>query len=178
MLHTVAGLLHQSFIRCFLEVISKDLSYLGLIAIRRFHLAAKACNRSGKWENRMAGMLASGLVFGIGFNSTAWAQSSTRFDGQYRGELTLTKVIKENCTEPPLGALYPLNISKGEVRFVYVPRFDTTLRGRVDDNGVLTASARLKHGSARMTGRVQGNRITASIVTPSCHYTYQTKDFN
>jgi hypothetical protein len=126
----------------------------------------------------MLRLLGLGLVLGTGLASVAWAQGSTKFDGQYRGELTLTKEIKDNCTQPPLGALYPLRISRGEVQFVYVPRFDTTLRGRVDDNGVLTASARLKHGSARMTGRVQGNRITAYIVTPSCHYTFQTKDFN
>ena len=126
----------------------------------------------------MPRMLAWGLVFGIGLGGAAWAEGSTRFDGQYRGELILTKEIKENCTQPPLGALYPLSISRGEVRFVYVPRFDTTLRGTVDDKGVLRASARLKHGSAQMTGRVQGNRITAYIVTPSCHYTFQTKDFN
>jgi hypothetical protein len=126
----------------------------------------------------MLRLLGLGLVLGTGLASVAWAQGSTKFDGQYRGELTLTKEIKDNCTQPPLGALYPLRISRGEVQFVYVPRFDTTLRGRVDDNGVLTASARLKHGSARMTGRVQGNRITAYIVTPSCHYTFLTKDFN
>ena len=126
----------------------------------------------------MLRLLGLGLVLGTGLANVAWAQGSTKFDGQYRGELTLTKEIKDNCTQPPLGALYPLRISRGEVQFVYVPRFDTTLRGRVDDNGVLTASARLKHGSARMTGRVQGNRITAYIVTPSCHYTFQTKDFN
>ena len=126
----------------------------------------------------MLRLLGLGLVLGTGLASVAWAQGSTKFDGQYRGELTLTKEIKDNCTQPPLGALYPLRISRGEVQFVYVPRFDTTLMGRVDDNGVLTASARLKHGSARMTGRVQGNRITAYIVTPSCHYTFQTKDFN
>ena len=126
----------------------------------------------------MLRLLGLGLVLGTGLSSVAWAQGSIKFDGQYRGELTLTKEIKDNCTQPPLGALYPLRISRGEVQFVYVPRFDTTLRGRVDNNGVLTASARLKHGSARMTGRVQGNRITAYIVTPSCHYTFQTKDFN
>ena len=126
----------------------------------------------------MLRLLGLGLVLGTGLASVAWAQGSTKFDGQYRGELTLTKEIKDNCTQPPLGALYPLRISRGEVQFVYVPRFDTTLMGRVDDNGILTASARLKHGSARMTGRVQGNRITAYIVTPSCHYTFQTKDFN
>lgn len=126
----------------------------------------------------MLRLLGLGFVLGTGLASVAWAQGSIKFDGQYRGELTLTKEIKDNCTQPPLGALYPLRISRGEVQFVYVPRFDTTLRGRVDNNGVLTASARLKHGSARMTGRVQGNRITAYIVTPSCHYTFQTKDFN
>src|SRR5215471_20753708 len=103
--------------------------------------------------------------------SVAWAQGSAKFDGQYRGELTLTKEIKENCTQPPLGALYPLRISRGEVQFVYVPRFDTTLRGKVDENGMFTASARLRRGSVQMLGRIQGDRITANIVSPSCNYT-------
>jgi len=117
-----------------------------------------------------------GLVLGIGLASVAWAQGSIKFDGQYRGELTLTKEIKENCTQPPLGALYPLRISRGEVQFVYVPRFDTTLRGWVNENGVFKAYARLKHGSVQMTGRIRGNNITAYLVSPSCHYTFQTKD--
>ena len=117
-----------------------------------------------------------GLVLGVGLASVAWAQGSIKFDGQYRGELTLTKEIKENCTQPPLGALYPLRISRGEVQFVYVPRFDTTLRGWVNENGVFKASARLKHGSVQMTGRIRGNNITAYLVSPSCHYTFQTKD--
>ena len=59
--------------------------------------------------------------------SAAWAQASASFDGQYTGELSLTQVIKDDCTEPPLGAVYPLTVSRGEVRFAYVPRFATTL---------------------------------------------------
>ena len=125
---------------------------------------------------RLLELLGLGLLLGAGFGSGAWAQGSAKFDGQYRGELTLTKEIKENCTQPPLGALYPLRISRGEVRFVYVPRFDTTLRGRVDENGIFNASARIRHGSVQMTGRIQGNNITAHIVSPSCNYTFQTKD--
>jgi hypothetical protein len=117
-----------------------------------------------------------GLLLGTALASVSWAQGSAKFDGQYRGELTLTKEIKENCTQPPLGALYPLRISRGEVRFVYVPRFDTTLRGTVDENGRFKASARLRHGSVQMTGRIQRNSITAYIVSPSCNYTFQTKD--
>jgi hypothetical protein len=117
-----------------------------------------------------------GLLLCTALGSAAWAQGSSRFDGQYRGELTLTKEIKENCTRPPLGALYPLRISQGEVEFVYVPRFDTTLRGRVNENGIFKASARIRHGSVQMTGRVQGRTITAYIVSPSCNYTFQTKD--
>jgi hypothetical protein len=115
------------------------------------------------------------LLLGGGLEDVAWAQGAAKFDGQYMGELTLTKVIHENCTEPPLGALYPLNISRSEVRFVYVPRFDTTLRGTVDQNGVLTASARLRKGLVRMTGRIQGTNLTATIVSPSCNYTFHTK---
>jgi hypothetical protein len=115
------------------------------------------------------------LVFGAGFG-IAWAQGSAKYDGQYRGELTLTKVIKGDCTQPPLGALYPLRIFRGEVRFVYVPRFDTTLNGRVSEDGTFKASARARKGFVQMTGRIQGNTITATIVSPSCNYTFQTKE--
>jgi hypothetical protein len=123
--------------------------------------------------------LGLGLLLGTGLGSVAWAQGSARFDGQYTGELTLTKVINEavnDCTQPPLGALYPLTISRGEVRFQYVPRFDTTLSGSVDQNGNFKASARLRKGFVRMTGRIQGNNLIAHIVSPSCNYTFQTKN--
>lgn len=116
------------------------------------------------------------LLLTIGLVSVAWAQGSSRFDGQYSGELTLTKEIEGNCTQPPLGALYPLRISRGEVRFDYVPRFDTRLSGRIDQNGTFKASARIRKGVVEMTGRVQGNHITAYIVSPSCNYTFESKD--
>jgi hypothetical protein len=124
----------------------------------------------------MLRLLGLGLLLGAGLGSVAWAQGSAKFDGQYRGELTLTKEIKENCTQPPLGALYPLRISRGEVRFVYVPRFDTTLTGTIDENGNFKASARVRKGFVQMSGRIQGNNITAYIVSPSCNYTFQTKN--
>ena len=120
--------------------------------------------------------LGSGLLLAAGFTCVAWAQGTSRFDGQYRGELTLTKEIEGDCTQPPLGALYPLRISGGQVRFAYVPRFDTTLNGIIDDSGIFKASARIRKGFVQMTGRVQGNRVTAHIVSPSCNYTFQTKD--
>jgi hypothetical protein len=120
--------------------------------------------------------LGVGLAFGAGLG-IAWAQGPAEFDGQYRGELTLTKTIKGDCTEPPPGALYPLTISRGQVRFAYVPRFDTTLRGQVDQRGIFKAAARIKKGGVvEMTGKIRGNIITASIVSPSCNYTFQTKD--
>ncbi len=119
--------------------------------------------------------LGLGLLLGTGLASAAWAQGAAGFDGQYIGELTLTKVIND-CTPPPLGALYPLTISGGVVRFAYVPRFDTTLRGKVGEDGVFKASARLRRGSVRMTGRIRGNNLTAHIVSPSCNYTFQTKN--
>ncbi len=124
----------------------------------------------------MLGCLGLGLLLGTGLGSVAWAQVSAKFDGQYMGELTLTKIISGDCTEPPLGSLYPLTISKGEVRFVYRPRFGTTLIGKIDENGVLKASARLKNGFAHMTGRIQGNNVSASIESPSCNYKFQTKN--
>ena len=132
------------------------------------------------WERNLNGeqnaeMVGTGLLLGAAFG-IAWAQSPTKFDGQYRGEPTLTKVIKGDCTQPPLGALYPLRISRGEVRFVYVPRFDTALSGRVVEDGTFKASARARKGFVQMTGRIQGNNITATIVSPSCNYSFQTKD--
>lgn len=123
----------------------------------------------------MARWLGAGLLLGIELGSVAWAQGSAQFDGQYMGELTLTKVISGDCTEPPLGALYPLRISRGQVRFAYVPRFDTTLRGWVGENGIFKASARLRRGVVEMTGRIQGGNLAAHIVSPSCNYTFQTK---
>src|SRR5713101_4384770 len=115
------------------------------------------------------------LLFAAAIGTIASAQGSERFDGQYMGELTLTKVIND-CTRPPPGAMYPLTISRGEVRFIYAPRFATTLTGRVDDRGMLKASARLRRGSVQMTGRIQGGNLTATIVSPSCNYTFQTRN--
>jgi hypothetical protein len=120
--------------------------------------------------------LGLGLLLGTGLGSIAWAQGSVKFDGQYMGELTLTKVISGDCTEPPLGSLYPLTISRGEVRFVYRPRFGTTLSGKIGENGNFTASTRLRKGFVRMTGRIQGNNVIASIESPSCNYKFETKN--
>ena len=127
-------------------------------------------------KKAMLRWLGLGLLLGTAIGSAAWAQGAARFDGQYMGELTLTTVIGGDCTQPPLGALYPLVISRGEVRFAYVPRFATMLRGPIDKNGVFKASARLRTGSVQLTGRVQGNGFTAHIVSPSCNYAFQTKN--
>lgn len=120
--------------------------------------------------------LGLGLLFAIGFANAAWAQGTAQFDGQYMGELILTKIIKGDCTQPPLGSIYPLIISRGEVRFAYLPHFDTTLSGTVSKNGVFKASARLKRGVVQMTGRVEGLTVTANIISPSCNYTFQTME--
>src|ERR1700739_1263697 len=91
-------------------------------ALRSGAHAAVPVARSER-DERMLRSLGLGLLLGTGLASVAWAQGSAKFDGQYRGELILTKEIKENCTQPPPGALYPFRISRGEVRFVYDPRF-------------------------------------------------------
>jgi hypothetical protein len=115
------------------------------------------------------------LMLGTAFGSAAGGQGSTKFDGQYMGELTLRKEISGDCTRPPLGALYPLTITNGEVLFVYRPRFGTTLRGKVNENGVFQASAHLRKGFVQMTGSIQGKNVSAHLVSPSCNYTFQTK---
>jgi hypothetical protein len=134
------------------------------------------CKRNLKGRNGMQRWLGLGLLLATGLGSGALAQGSAKFDGQYMGELTLTKVIDGDCTPPPLGALYPLTISRGDVRLAYLPRFGTTLRGKVDEDGSLKASARLRKGFVQMTGHIQGNNLTAYIVSPSCNYTFQTKN--
>lgn len=134
------------------------------------------CKRNLNGKNGMLRWLGLGLLLATGLGSVAWAQGSAKFDGQYMGELTLTKVINGDCTPPPLGALYPLTISRGEVRFAYVPRFSTTLSGKLGEKGFFKASARLRRGFVQMTGRIQGNNLTAYIVSPSCNYTFQTKN--
>ena len=120
--------------------------------------------------------LGLGLLLGAGLGSVAWAEGSAKFDGQYVGELTLAGIINGDCTPPPLGAAYPLTISGGVVRFRYVPRFDTTLVGTVDANGNFKASRTLRRGVVSMTGHIEGNKLAANIVSPSCQYNFQTKD--
>jgi hypothetical protein len=127
-------------------------------------------------KNGMLRNLGLSLLLGATLGSAAWAQGSAKFDGQYTGELTLTKTISGDCTEPPLGALYPLTISRGEVRFEYRPRFGTALRGKIDANGHFIAATRVPKGSVRMTGQIQGNHVSALIESPSCNYKFQTKN--
>lgn len=117
-----------------------------------------------------------GLLLGAGVVNLAWAQGGMQFDGQYTGELTLRRTMQGDCTEPPLGAVYPLTISRGEVRFAYVPRFATTLVGTIDDKGRFKATARARKGIVQMAGRVDGNRVTATILSPSCTYAFQTRE--
>ena len=121
--------------------------------------------------------LGLGLLFCAAMGDIGWAQGPSRFDGQYAGELTLAGIIRGDCTEPPLGAVYPLTISGGQVRFKYVPRFDTTLLGMVDAKGNFQATGRTKHGFVVMNGHVtDGNTLTAAIASPSCRYSFQTKN--
>ena len=100
------------------------------------------------------------------------AQVASPFDGQYAGELRLAGTIEGDCTEPPRGALYPLTVSGGQVRFAYLPRFATTLAGSVAPNGSFRAFAPTKQGVVEMTGQIRGNRVEAQIASPSCRYTF------
>lgn len=115
------------------------------------------------------------LLIAAALSTEASAQGSTKFDGQYVGELTLTKVTSGDCTPPPSGALYPLTISGGQVKFKYDPRFDTVLVGNIDREGSFKATRNLPKGAVSMIGRIHGNNVTASITSPSCQYTFRTK---
>jgi hypothetical protein len=107
--------------------------------------------------------------------TAAVAQAPSPFDGSYAGELRLTQVFDGDCTEPPLGALYPLTVFGGQVRFAYLPRFATVLSGSVAPDGRFTAAAPTRRGIVRMTGRIRGNAVRAQIVSPSCRYEFATK---
>ena len=122
----------------------------------------------------MLARLGFSLLFGVSLWGAAWAQGAAEFDGEYAGKLTLKQTISGDCAQPPPGSVYPLIVAKGQVRFSYIPRFVTTLTGRVDKDGRFEASARTRHGVVKMTGRIQGGRVTASILSPSCNYTFQT----
>jgi hypothetical protein len=126
-------------------------------------------------ENRMLKSLGPALVLGMALVNPVSAQTATRFDGQYVGELKLTRVIGGDCTQPPPGALYPLTISAGRVLFKYDPRFDTVLRGNVAENGTFSAFRVLPKGVISMTGRIHQGNITALIRSPSCNYTFRTR---
>lgn len=102
-------------------------------------------------------------------------QGGAAFDGQYVGELTLSRIIDGDCATPPLAAVYPLTVAGGRVEFKYVPRFSTVLVGQVDRNGNFSAAARARKGWVRMTGRLQGDRAEAEITSPSCAYRFRTK---
>jgi hypothetical protein len=120
--------------------------------------------------------LTFGLLLGAALANVARAQGVAGFDGQYVGKLTLTKLLSGDCTEPPLGALYPLAISGGRVEFKYLPRFDTILRGRVDADGSFSASRRLRRGLIKMSGQIEGTNVVATITSPSCIYSFKTGD--
>lgn len=120
--------------------------------------------------------LGRGLLLWSALTNAAWAQGSAGFDGQYVGDLTLTGIVSGDCTKPPLGSAYPLTISRGIVRFKYVPRFDTILTGRIDGRGNFRATRRLKNGTIEMTGHVDAssNNVTANIRSPSCEYSFRS----
>jgi len=119
--------------------------------------------------------LGLGLALAAAAAGVAAAQGSSRYDGQYVGALTLNKTIRGDCEPPPPGALYPLKVSSGTVSFNYLPHFSTTLIGTVDAAGNFVASAKIKHGTVRMKGRIQGRNVTADLSSPSCSYTFRTQ---
>ena len=119
--------------------------------------------------------LGSSLLLLGALGSVARAQGTDRFDGEYVGKLSLTSVVSGDCTRPPAGALYPLRIAQGTVQFQYLPRFDTTLVGRVRADGSFEASSRLKKGVVEMTGRIDGGSVVAHLRSPSCTYSFKTQ---
>jgi len=120
--------------------------------------------------------LGLGLSLAACVGGTAWGQGATIFDGTYMGQLTLTRIVKGDCTPPAPGALFPLTIAQGRVRFSYQPRFDTELTGRVRPNGAFVAAARIHGGLVHMAGRVENGNVTARIKSPSCRYIFHTQE--
>jgi hypothetical protein len=124
----------------------------------------------------MVKSLGLGMVLSIGLVGVALGQGATKFDGQYVGELVLAGIADGNCMQPPSGASYPLTITGGQIRFKYVPRFDTILTGKVEPNGTFRAGRQLRHGFVTMTGHIEGRNLTADIVSPSCNYTFKVRN--
>jgi hypothetical protein len=130
-------------------------------------------------RRRVLGLI---LVIWFGGAGGAWAQQGNAavFDGTYMGELTLTRVVKGDCAPPAVGALFPLTVERGRVRFKYLPRFDTELTGSVRPNGAFVASARIKRGGAgeivHMAGRIANGTVNARIKSPSCRYSFRAED--
>jgi hypothetical protein len=146
------------------------------IVLRAFCRQCNAERVSAGW-NAMMNRLGLGLLCGAALANAAWAQGVSQFDGQYVGELALTGIISGDCTTPPVGAEYPLTIAGGQVHFRYVPRFDTELVGRIGANGSFKATGKTKTGAVTMTGHITGyHNLTADIVSPSCRYSFQTKN--
>ena len=121
-------------------------------------------------------MFGAAMLASLAAAQQAAAQGASRFDGDYVGTLTLVELIRGDCTTPPLGAVYPLTVSGGQVRFAYVPRFATTLTGRVAENGSFRASAPTRYGRIEMSGQLRGNKVSAQIVSPSCVYNFATAE--
>lgn len=127
-----------------------------------------------KMPIRTAMTLALGLIFAGVLAGAAWAQAGSRFDGDYVGQMTLTGIVSGDCTTPPTGSAYPLNISGGIVHFKYVVRFDTVLVGQIDAKGDFKASGRTKTGMVNMVGHVMpAGSLTAKIQSPSCLYSFE-----
>jgi hypothetical protein len=68
----------------------------------------------------------------------AHAQSTTAFDGTYRGVSRVLVVDNLRHTCPPSGGLAPLMIAKGSARVAWG---NGTMEGPVNPNGVLTMQA-------------------------------------
>src|SRR5947207_13321994 len=103
--------------------------------------------------------LGLGALLAAGVASLACAQGAAQFDGQYTGELRLARTFSGDCTEPPFGALYPLTIAGGEVRFPYLPRFATTLRVTIRKDGLFHAPALARKGDVHMSGHLPVDHV-------------------
>ena len=103
------------------------------------------------------------------------SQAQTAFDGQYWGEMALTRILGGACDQPQPGRVRLLTISNGQVQFVYNRRFNIVLTGRVDNTGSFNLSGYLPTGPVQMVGRVTGGDIGATAQSPDCWYAYQGK---
>jgi hypothetical protein len=132
-------------------------------------------HRVTSWKERpMLTLSRVWLIVGvvvIVFPLIAHAQA---FDGNYAGSLTLkTNNAPGRSSCALVDNSRTLTIKGGQLSILYNPKGNVTLTGMVGADGNFAASGSSPLGGVKMTGRIQGNSLTAEVVSTYCVHTLQ-----